>query len=182
MLHGLFFSSCGSSCCGAWALLPTDLSSAAPGLESPGPAAVMHGLSCSATCGLPRPGVELMSPALAGGKSLPLSCPASPQAYFRLVFHAPIWWERPESQESSATVLALPSKALGPPASACPALSRVWLLAHQAPLSMGFPRQDYWSGLPFPSPWGDFLNKQIIWWTEMTECLVPNSIEKSRVS
>ena len=25
-------------------------------------------------------------------------------------------------------------------------------LAHQAPLSMGFPRQEYWSGLPFPSP------------------------------
>ena len=24
-------------------------------------------------------------------------------------------------------------------------------VAHQAPLSMGFPRQEYWSGLPFPS-------------------------------
>ena len=24
--------------------------------------------------------------------------------------------------------------------------------AHQAPLSLGFPRQEYWSGLPFPSP------------------------------
>ena len=23
---------------------------------------------------------------------------------------------------------------------------------HQAPLSMGFPRQEYWSGLPFPAP------------------------------
>ena len=27
-----------------------------------------------------------------------------------------------------------------------------WTTAHQAPLSMGFPRQEYWSGLPFPSP------------------------------
>ena len=27
-----------------------------------------------------------------------------------------------------------------------------WAVAHQAPLSMGFPRQEYWSGLPFPSP------------------------------
>ena len=87
-----------------------------------------------------------------GGDSLPLSCQESPQAYFRLVFHAPIWWERPGSRESSATVLPLPSKALGPLASACPSLSRVWLFAHQVPLSMGFPRQDYWSGLPFPSP------------------------------
>ena len=24
--------------------------------------------------------------------------------------------------------------------------------AHQVPLSMGFPRQEYWSELPFPSP------------------------------
>ena len=27
-----------------------------------------------------------------------------------------------------------------------------WTVAHQAPLSMGFSRQKYWSGLPFPSP------------------------------
>ena len=28
----------------------------------------------------------------------------------------------------------------------------LWLIAHQAPLSMEFSRQEYWSGLPFPSP------------------------------
>ena len=27
-----------------------------------------------------------------------------------------------------------------------------WIVALQAPLSMGFSRQAYWSGLPFPSP------------------------------
>ena len=27
-----------------------------------------------------------------------------------------------------------------------------WIIAHQAPLSLGFPRQEYWSGLPFPLP------------------------------
>ena len=27
-----------------------------------------------------------------------------------------------------------------------------WSAAHQAPLSMGFSRQEYWSGVPFPSP------------------------------
>ena len=27
-------------------------------------------------------------------------------------------------------------------------------VARQAPLSMGFPRQEYWSGLPFPPPGG----------------------------
>ena len=27
-----------------------------------------------------------------------------------------------------------------------------WTVAHQVPLPMGFPRQEYWSGLLFPSP------------------------------
>ena len=27
-----------------------------------------------------------------------------------------------------------------------------WTVAHQAPLFMGFPRQEYWNGLPLPSP------------------------------
>ena len=35
-----------------------------------------------------------------------------------------------------------------------------WTVAHQAPLSMAFPRQEYWSGLPFASP-GDFPNPGI---------------------
>ena len=30
--------------------------------------------------------------------------------------------------------------------------STSWTVAHQAPLSMGFPRQEYWSGLLFSSP------------------------------
>ena len=35
-----------------------------------------------------------------------------------------------------------------------------WTVAHQAPLSMEFPRQEYWSGLPFPPP-GDLSNPGI---------------------
>ena len=34
----------------------------------------------------------------------------------------------------------------------CPTLCNPWTVPHQAPLSMGFSRQEYWSGLPFPSP------------------------------
>ena len=30
----------------------------------------------------------------------------------------------------------------------------LWTAAHQAPLYMGFQRQEYWSGLPFPPPRG----------------------------
>ena len=34
----------------------------------------------------------------------------------------------------------------------CPTLAVLWTVACQAPLSMGFSRQEYWSGLPFPFP------------------------------
>ena len=34
----------------------------------------------------------------------------------------------------------------------CPALVTPWTVAHQVSLSVGFSRQEYWSGLPFPSP------------------------------
>ena len=34
----------------------------------------------------------------------------------------------------------------------CPTLATPWTVAYQAPLSIGFSRQEYWSGLPFPSP------------------------------
>ena len=33
----------------------------------------------------------------------------------------------------------------------CPVFTTQWTVACQAPLSMGFPRQEYWIGLPFPS-------------------------------
>ena len=37
-------------------------------------------------------------------------------------------------------------------------LCNPWTVAHQAPLSMGFPRQEYWNGLPFRAP-GIFLTQ-----------------------
>ena len=33
-----------------------------------------------------------------------------------------------------------------------PLFATPWTVAHQAPPSMGFSRQEYWSGLPFPFP------------------------------
>ena len=35
-----------------------------------------------------------------------------------------------------------------------------WTVARQAPLSVGFPMKEHWSGLPFPSP-GDFPDLEI---------------------
>ena len=37
-------------------------------------------------------------------------------------------------------------------AQSCPTLATPWTVACQAPLSMGFCRQEYWSGVPLPSP------------------------------
>ena len=34
----------------------------------------------------------------------------------------------------------------------CPTLVTPWTVAHQAPLAIAFSRQEYWNGLPFPSP------------------------------
>ena len=42
----------------------------------------------------------------------------------------------------------------------CLILVTLWAVAHQVPLSMRFSRQEYWSGLPFPSP-GDLPNSGI---------------------
>ena len=45
-------------------------------------------------------------------------------------------------------------------AQSCPIFSTPWTVACQAPLSLGFSRQEYWSGLPFLSP-GDLPNPGI---------------------
>ena len=47
-----------------------------------------------------------------------------------------------------------------PHAKWCLTLCDPWTVACQVPLSMEFPRQEYWSGLPFPSP-GDLPNPGI---------------------
>ena len=58
------------------------------------------------------------------------------------------WWNLTPKKSEIGLSLSMKVKSL----------SRVWLfatpwtVAHQAPLSMGFSRQEYWSGLPFPSP------------------------------
>ena len=53
---------------------------------------------------------------------------------------------------------ALPKAKVIEVAQSCPILCDP--MDHQAPPSMGFSRQEYWSGLPFPSP-GDLLNPRI---------------------
>ena len=46
-----------------------------------------------------------------------------------------------------------------------------WSITHQAALSMGFPRQEYWIRLPFPSP-GDFPDPGIKAMSSVSPALV----------
>ena len=56
---------------------------------------------------------------------------------------------------------SMPNKVLGCCHSVLPnSFLTTWTIAHQALLSIGFPRQEYCSGLPFPSP-GDFHDPRI---------------------
>ena len=52
-------------------------------------------------------------------------------------------------------------------AQSCSTLSSPWTAAHQAPPSMGFSRQQYWSGAPLPSPMltllTDYFVKHLTW-------------------
>ena len=53
---------------------------------------------------------------------------------------------------SLQTILFCTTNGSGLVTKLCPTLATPWTVACQAPLSMRFSRQEYWSGLPFPSP------------------------------
>ena len=47
-------------------------------------------------------------------------------------------------------------------------LATPWTAAYQAPLPMGFSRQEYWSGLPLPSPMNVWnCNNSLVYWHEV---------------
>ena len=53
----------------------------------------------------------------------------------------------------------------------CLTLATPWTIAHQSPLSMGFSRQEYRSGLPFHSPLKKYILYKWTWW-QSAESLV----------
>ena len=57
-------------------------------------------------------------------------------------------WEIPRTEEPGGIQSAAAAKSL----QSCPSLCNPILAAHQYPPSLGFSRQEHWSGLPFPSP------------------------------
>ena len=55
-----------------------------------------------------------------------------------------------------------------------------WTAAHQAPLSLGFSRQEHWSGLPFPSPMHESESESEVTQScptlsDPTDCSLPGS-------
>ena len=61
----------------------------------------------------------------------------------------------------------------------CPTLCDPWTVAHQAPLSFGFSRQEYWNELTFPTP-GDLPNPGIEPASPMAPALQANSVPVSQ--
>ena len=64
------------------------------------------------------------------------------------------------SKEKLRETLHLSSFSLTQLLQSCPTLCNLWTVAYQAPLSVVFSRQEYWSGLPCPPP-GDLLHPGI---------------------
>ena len=57
-------------------------------------------------------------------------------------------------------------------------LATPWTAAHQAPPPMGFPRQEYWSGVPLPSPpWGYELTFQQKLWHDILKVMEEKNLQ-----
>ena len=65
----------------------------------------------------------------------------------------PLARTQPHGLKSTLRNLSLSlSLSLSLVAQPCPTLATLWTIHYQVPLSKGFSRQEYWSGLSFPSP------------------------------
>ena len=76
----------------------------------------------------------------AGTPGKPVTCNSEQMPNYRRCWSVHYW------------LLNHPPKGSGLVAKSCPTLATPWTVACQAPLSMGFSTQEYWNGLPFPSP------------------------------
>ena len=61
-------------------------------------------------------------------------------------------------------------------------LATPWTAAYQAPPSMGFSRQEYWSGVPLPSPWQTYSFTLLAIWSNYVETKLSFSLNLSHSS
>ena len=57
----------------------------------------------------------------------------------------------------------------------------LWTIAYQAPLSMGFSKQEYWSGLPFPSPKESWALKNWCFWSVVWEKTLESLLDFKKI-
>ena len=89
----------------------------------------------------------------AAAKSLQ-SCPILLRPHRRQPTRLPSPWDSPGKNTGVGCQFLLQCmkvKSEREVAQLCPTIETPWTAAHQAPLSMGFSRQEYWSGVPLPS-------------------------------
>ena len=92
--------------------------------------------------------------AAAAAKSLH-SCPTLVRPHRRQPTRLPPPWDSPGKNTGVGCHFRLQCmkvKSESEVAQLCPTLATSWTAAYQAPPSMGFARQKYWSGVPLPSP------------------------------
>ena len=102
---------------------------------------------------LPNPGIKPRSPTLQAD-SLPTELSGKPYHSLRDILSSsdsPLLWSTPWAMSCIDWAQSLDRVRL---------FATPWTVAHQAPLFMGFSRQEYWSSLPFPSS-GDLPNPGI---------------------
>ena len=96
----------------------------------------------------------LLPYAAAAAKSIQ-SCPTLCDPIRRQPTRLPRPWDSPGKNTGVGChflLQCMKAKSKSEVAQSCPTLATPWTAAHQAPLSMGFSRQKYWSGVPLPSP------------------------------
>ena len=68
-------------------------------------------------------------------------------------------------------------------------LANPWTAAHQAPLSMGFSRQEHWSGVPLPSPAMEYYSvikrnepeSVLVRWMNL-EAIIPSEVSQKETN
>ena len=96
--------------------------------------------------------IYFMPYATAAAKSLVMSNSVRPHRWQPIRLPHP--WDSPDKNTGAGCHFLLQCmKVKGKSLSRVRLVATPWTAAHQAPPSMGFPRQEYWSGVPLPSPY-----------------------------
>ena len=116
-------------------------------LSHKGSPRILEWVAYSFSSDLPHPGIKPRSPAFQAG-FLPTELSGKSLKFLeKFYIHMVLLILKVKVEKSEV-------------AQSCRLFATPWIVVYQAPLSMGFSSQEYWGGLPFPSP-GDLPNPGI---------------------